>query len=191
MPKKTQTGVRQDSAPPTIRLLGDPILSNRAREIRGDLWNAVPDLVDRLTHAMRAYEGQGLSAPQIGESLRVIVIEARPTNWRPDVVPSRLYAMVNPEITYRSPDTDILEEGCISIGGHCANGTKWILLGKVKRARSVVVEWRNPVSRRKQSRTFSGFLAQIVQHECDHLDGRLCSDLWLKPHAQHVKLFRQ
>ena len=108
------------------------------------------DLLD--TVAAHSHECVGMAANMIGVLKRIIVFQ--------DGV--RYTAMLNPEIVRRSPKTYDTEEGCLS-----HTGTK-----PVTRHESIEVEYLD-MKLKKCRRSFSGFTAQIIQHECDHLDGIL------------------
>jgi peptide deformylase len=113
------------------------------------------ELLDDLTHTMRAAPGAGLAAPQLGEALDVAVVEAR----------GKTYELVNPRIVRDDGDqTDL--EGCLSIPGYVA---------EITRRERVWVEAQD---RHGRSYRFNehGFLTRAVQHELDHLRGKLYID---------------
>jgi peptide deformylase len=112
-------------------------------------------LLEDLVHTMRAAPGVGLAAPQLGEPLNVAVVEAK----------GRTYELVNPRIVRDKGDiTDL--EGCLSIPGYVADITR----------RERV--WIEAQDRHGRPYKFSehGFLARAVQHELDHLKGKLYID---------------
>jgi peptide deformylase len=121
-------------------------------------------LVDDMVETLREAPGVGLAAPQVGESLRLIVVEFGDED--DEEVPAKLYTMVNPEITRASTETLIGPEGCLSIPG---------IQGEVERAATVTVKGLN---RRGKPMTVKakGWMARIFQHEIDHLDGVLFVD---------------
>ena len=142
----------------TIRLLGDPVLRQKAEpvdEIDDDLRRLMDDMMD----TMYAADGVGLAAPQVGVSRRVIVVDIREQDTPP-------FALVNPEIVERSEEVARDEEGCLSIPG---------LKDIVERPARVVVEGldRDGNPRRIEA---EGLLARVLQHEVDHLDGILFID---------------
>lgn len=114
-------------------------------------------LVADMWETMREAPGVGLAAPQVGESIRVLVAE-----YEDEAV-----ALVNPEIIKRSEDEELGQEGCLSIPG---------LIGDdVPRASAITVKARDP--RGKEIRVKAeGWFARILQHEIDHLDGVLYTD---------------
>ena len=141
-----------------VRLLGDPVLRQKAdpvREVTADLRKLITDMFD----TMYAEEGVGLAAPQVGEAVRVIVVDANEEGSEP-------FALVNPTIIELGGELDRAEEGCLSIPG---------LREVVERPSAVVIEGLdregNPVRM-----DVEGFVARILQHEVDHLDGILFLD---------------
>jgi len=137
-----------------ILTLGDPRLRLRGEPV--DSFGAyLHELIDDLTHTMRAAPGVGLAAPQIGEALQVCVIE----------IEGELYELVNPVITRSSGEDNDLE-GCLSVPGYVAY---------VKRKEKVWVEAQDRHGKLVRS-VGSGLLARAMQHELDHLDGKLYID---------------
>ncbi len=141
-----------------------PTLRRKARRVtRFD--NALQTLIDDMIETMREAPGVGLAAPQVNVPLRVIVVEY----GEEEDTPPKLYVMVNPEITRHSQETEIGSEGCLSIPG---------VMGDVERYTSITVKGQ---SRRGQPMKLklSGWVARIFQHEIDHLNGVLFTDLAL------------
>lgn len=120
----------------------------------------------QMEATMLAEGGVGLAAPQVGRSIRVLCMLDAATNSRRAVDEAKIITMVNPEIISRSPDTVLSEEGCLSLPGK---------YGFVPRHREVQVQWHDTAGQ-PHSRVFTGFAANIVQHEVDHLDGILFID---------------
>lgn len=113
-------------------------------------------LLDDMAETMYQQEGVGLAAPQVGEPIRVVVID----------VGKGLIELVNPVITFRegtAKDT----EGCLSVPN---------IYGEVERAARVKVEFMNRRGK-KQHLTADGLLARCIQHEIDHLEGQLFIDI--------------
>jgi peptide deformylase len=141
-----------------IRMMGDPILRERAAEVE-----AVDDELRRLARSMfdTMYdaEGVGLAAPQVGVGQRLIVVDSR----EPDADPLTL---VNPRVVEASEATERAEEGCLSIPG---------LRDVVERSASVVVEGLDLDGQTVRVQA-EGLLARILLHEIDHLDGVLFLD---------------
>jgi len=121
-------------------------------------------LVDNMFETMRAAPGVGLAAPQIGESLRLVVVEYaedEDENTKP-----KKYVLVNPEIIKRSEEMVVDVEGCLSLPG---------LAGRVERHQTVTVKAKNRFGKPLKIEA-EGWLARIFQHEIDHLDGVLYID---------------
>ena len=155
----------------TIVTLPDPVLRRKARAVTKFDKN-LQTLIDDMIDTMRDAPGVGLAAPQVGVSERVIVVEyAEPEEVEegeePKEVEPKLYVMVNPEIVKSSPDTVVGVEGCLSIP---------TLVGEVERAQEVRIRGFN---RRGQPMKVKaeGWLARIFQHEIDHINGVVFTDL--------------
>jgi len=155
----------------TIVTLPDPVLRRKARPVT-KFDKDLQTLIDDMIETMRDAPGVGLAAPQVGVSERVIVVEyAEPEEVEegeePKEVEPKLFVMVNPEIVKSSPDTVVGVEGCLSIP---------TLVGEVERAQEVRIRGLN---RRGQPMKVKadGWLARIFQHEIDHINGVVFTDL--------------
>ncbi len=147
-----------------IILEGDPRLRQKANKIR-----RVDDGLRRLAADM--YEtmldapGVGLAAPQVGVMLRLITIEV-PPDYEEEGEPGVTLTLINPEIVKATGSQIEPPEGCLSI-------PHWV--GNVPRAERIVVKARDLDFREVKIRA-EGFLARVLQHEIDHLDGILFTD---------------
>jgi peptide deformylase len=130
-----------------LRLKGEPVSS---------FGKYLHELLDDLAHTMRAAPGVGLAAPQIGEAVQACVIE----------VEGQLHELVNPRIVRAAGDDRDLE-GCLSLPGYYAY---------VTRRERVWVVAQNRVGK-KVKVSGQGLLARALQHELDHLEGKLFIDL--------------
>jgi len=155
----------------TIVTPPEPVLRRKARPVNKFDGN-LQTLIDDMVETMRDAPGVGLAAPQVGVSDRVIVVEYAEQEeveegQEPKEVEPKLYVMVNPEIVKSSPDTVLGVEGCLSVPG---------LLGEVERNYEVRIK---AVNRHGQPMKLKaeGWLARIFQHEIDHLNGVLFTDL--------------
>ncbi|HXF23738.1 MAG TPA: peptide deformylase [Gemmatimonadaceae bacterium] len=137
-----------------IRVLGDPILRERTDPLRA-VTDEVRALVADMFETMRAAEGIGLAAPQVGRKERVFVME----------VDDDPMAMVNPEIIERE-GSERAEEGCLSIPE---------IFGDVDRATRIVVRALDADGNPFEVE-LTDLAARCVQHELDHLDGKLFID---------------
>jgi peptide deformylase len=152
-----------------IRELGDPVLRVPARPVGAEelASEETQRLIDDMIETMRAADGAGLAAPQVGVSLRIAVIEVREGNPRyPYKPPIPLTVVVNPELTSLDPATFATNEGCLSIPN---------LRGDLKRFENVGVRYLDRQGRPHEE-TRRGLTAGTFQHEVDHLDGILFVD---------------
>jgi peptide deformylase len=149
--------------------LGDPVLRERAREVtpdelRGD---AVQKLIDDMIETMRAANGAGLAANQVGETLRIAVVEVRPDNPRyPYKPPVSLTVIVNPVIEPLDDEVEQINEGCLSVPN---------LRGEVPRHLNIRVHYTDREGE-EHDEVRRGLTAGTFQHELDHLDGTLFVD---------------
>lgn len=143
-----------------VRLLGDPILRTRCEPVKRVRSPAVrvvaDDLQDTLRHLQSEHGfGRGLAAPQIGAPLRIIYIET-----------DKPWFLVNPEIVDVGTQDFLVWDGCFSIPD---------LLVRVQRSYRIKVSYAD-LSGREQTIEAEGELAELLQHEIDHLDGVLTVD---------------
>jgi len=147
-----------------ILKMGDPRLLRMAQKVPSLDTDALHLLVTDLLDTMRAAHGAGLAAPQIGVDLQVVIFGSDERNPRyPDrpLVPRTV--LVNPTITPLGQDEESDWEGCLSVPGLRGVVPRW--------ARIRYTGWDafgDPIDR-----TVDGFHARVVQHECDHLWGKL------------------
>ncbi len=134
-----------------IRYLGDPVLRRPARKVhRVD--DSIRRLIADMTESMIAAQGVGIAAPQIGVSLRVVVI------GMPDEEP---FALINPVVIRRSGERR-LDEGCLSVPGYRGNLT---------RSMRVTVKALDENGREIRVKAEDDLLAQALEHETDHVNG--------------------
>jgi peptide deformylase len=152
-----------------IVTVGDPVLRERAREVgaeelRGD---AVQRLIDDLIETKRAAHGAGIAANQVGERLRIAIVEVEPGNPRyPYKPPVPLTVVVNPQLEPVGAEQVAINEGCLSVPG---------LRGDVPRFEAVRVRYLDRDGERHEE-VRRGLAAGTFQHEVDHLDGILFLD---------------
>ncbi len=139
--------------------LGNPVLRRKAHKI-SQIDRDIRILADDMLDTLHDSGGVGLAAPQIGESIRMIVVEY-PEDDSVEDSPLKTYKVINPEIFWHSEETVEGNEGCLSIPGY---------LGTVARWESIKVKGLS-VFGRPLKISLSGWLARIFQHEIDHLDG--------------------
>ena len=149
--------------------MGHPTLRQRAKSLqKKDLTKArFKNLLSDMVDTLRDYGGVGLAAPQIDESLRVVIIEIRDTNLRYGV--QKLFPLtvfVNPEIELIDSQTAGFWEGCLSIPG---------IRGYVERPQNISVSFIDELGE-FDTLDLHGFPATVLQHELDHLNGVLYVD---------------
>ncbi len=144
-----------------VRIIGDAVLRQKAHPVDA-ITPEVKDLAQDMIHTMYLRDGVGLAAPQIGASIRMVVVDPF---WGREDAEKDPFVLINPSITASSGET-VNEEGCISIPGIYAD---------VTRPSSISVSFTT-LDGETSAMDVSGFAAVVVQHELDHLDGLLFTD---------------
>ena len=142
---------------PRLKKVADPVT-----EVTADMRRLADDMLQTMYDA----PGIGLAAPQVGVLQRLIVMDA----VKEEGAAPRPMILFNPEVTWVSDDTNVYEEGCLSIPEQ---------YGEVERPASVRVSWMDVDGKLKEEE-FDGLWATCVQHEIDHLNGKLFID-YLSP----------
>ncbi len=142
-----------------VRIYGDPVLRQRAREV-AQFDDSLQGLVEDLKETMKAYNGVGLAANQVGVLQRVLVVDV-PLEDAPRVQ----LTLVNPVIESRS-GRQPSEEGCLSIPG---------IVEEIQRAKAIRMKARDEHGAEVVVDA-DGYVARALQHELDHLDGVLFVD---------------
>ena len=154
-----------------IRMAGDPVLRQKAKKVR-TIDESIHKLIDDMIETMRDAPGVGLAANQVGVLLRVIVIEVPDEEEEEEVVdpekpPVRqLHTLINPQIVKRSGERR-LDEGCLSIPGYKA---------ATQRSINVTVKGLNREGKEVRIKAKDNLLAEVLEHEIDHLNGILYID---------------
>ena len=143
-----------------ILIVPDPRLKQECEEV-AEVNDEIRELLDDMLETMYAAPGIGLAAPQIGVMKRVVVMDVSDDKEKPQPL-----KLVNPEIIWESEDTSVYQEGCLSIPEQ---------YGEVERPAEVTVRWIDRDGAEQQE-DFGGLWATCVQHEIDHLDGKLFID---------------
>ena len=138
-----------------IKTAGDPVLKKIAVEVT-KFDKRLRKLLDDMAETMYDSEGVGIAAPQVGQSIRAVVVD----------VDKKRYELINPVITHREGSA-VDTEGCLS----CPE-----LFGEVERAEKIRVKYLTRFNKQKELEA-EGLLARCIQHEVDHLDGRLFIDI--------------
>ena len=135
--------------------IGNPVLKAKAEPVE-KINKQILKILDDMADTMYASDGVGLAAPQIGVSKRIIIVD----------ICEGLIELINPEIV-SAEGSVVDQEGCLSVAG---------FFGDVARAQKVVVQGLNRQGKRVKIKAID-FLARALQHEIDHLEGRLFVDL--------------
>jgi peptide deformylase len=147
----------------SILRMGDPRLLEAARPVTDFTTPELHELIADMFDTMAAAGGVGLAAPQIGVGLQVVIFGFENSERYPDAEPVPQTILLNPRITPLTGAEDLGWEGCLSVPG---------LRGEVPRFARIRYQGCDP-QERPIDRTVEGFHARVVQHECDHLIGRL------------------
>ena len=138
-----------------IRLYGDPILRQKAKKVEVFDEN-LDSILEEMIETMYVEDGVGLAAPQVGLSLRMFVMDYGEGPIK----------VVNPQIVEKSEETEVDEEGCLSLPD---------IFEDVERARWLRVRFQNEKGEWVEAE-YEGYPARVFQHEYDHLDGILFID---------------
>lgn len=147
----------------TILRMGDPLLMQAAAPVHHFATPELSALIEDMFDSMQAAGGVGLAAPQIGVSLQVVIFGFERSERYPDAEPVPVTVLINPQIMPLSDAETLGWEGCLSVPG---------LRGEVPRYQHIRYTGFDPAGR-VIDRSVEGFHARVVQHECDHLSGRL------------------
>lgn len=147
-----------------IVTLPNPVLRRKAHKVT-DFGKDFKTLVEDMIETMRDAPGVGLAAPQVGMPLRLIVVEYG--DDEDEEAPRKLFVVANPEIIEKSEEKKLGIEGCLSVPD---------LIGEVERHESVTVKGLNRHGLPFKVKA-SGWLARIFQHEIDHVEGIVYTDL--------------
>ncbi len=154
-----------------ILIYPHPLLSTPARPVEFPLCAESRRLIADMAETMYDAPGVGLAAPQVGVSLRIAVTDVIWRNEENQRSGQRdLHVWINPEIIWRSEETSVFEEGCLSVPE---------TYEEVERPAAIRVRWLDEEGQRHEA-SFDGFMATALQHEFDHLDGKLFVD-YLSP----------
>jgi peptide deformylase len=146
-----------------MRYIGDPILRQKTKDVK-DFDGRLQETIERMIELMHEEEGIGLAGPQVGISERLLVVDI--SSIEKSESPK---AFINPDIT-ASEGESIIEEGCLSIPG---------VREEVTRPEKITLVYQDETGQRKQDH-FDGWMARVLQHEIDHLNGVLFVD-YLSP----------
>lgn len=142
-----------------VRLFGDPVLRNTAKPVE-KFDDNLKIFVDEMIETLKIEDGAGLAAPQVGESIQVVVIDT--TGGEKDPI-----VLINPEVFDCSKETETSDEGCLSIPG---------ITLSISRSAKVSVRAKDVNGKEFVIENAEGLLARAIQHETDHLKGIMIVD---------------
>lgn len=148
-----------------VYLYGHPMLRRQSEDITPD-YPELKTLLENMFETMYASEGVGLAAPQIGRNDRIVVIDADVVGETYPECAGWKHALINPHIEILDGERCSRDEGCLSLPG---------LSESVSRVEHIRLTWVDE-NFQPHEEEISGFLARIVQHECDHLEGKVYID---------------
>lgn len=148
-----------------VYMYGHPVLRKVSDDVPEN-FEGLKELVADMFETMYDSEGVGLAAPQIGKNIRLVVIDADPVADAFPECAGRKMVLINPEIEILDGEKISRQEGCLSLPG---------IGEEVKRTEHIRLNWLDE-NMEEHEEEISGFLARIVQHECDHLEGKVFID---------------
>lgn len=146
-----------------ILRMGEPLLFEHAEPVTRFSTPELRELIDDMFETMHAAGGVGIAAPQIGVGMQIVIFGFERSERYPDAEAVPTTVLINPVITPLGDDEMLGWEGCLSVPG---------LRGEVPRYQRIRYTGFDPEGK-SIDRTVEGFHARVVQHECDHLIGRL------------------
>lgn len=151
-----------------VARLGHPVLRKTAKKVDVEKISSeeIQRLIDDMIDTMQEYDGVGLAAPQVHQSLQISVIESDKNPRYPEAPDIPLTILINPEVTYMSEEIVEGWESCLSVKD---------LRGKVSRSAEVNITACDRAGERITLEA-SGFIAIVLQHEIDHLNGTVYLD---------------
>jgi peptide deformylase len=152
----------------SVTQVGNPIIRRKSKKVMLVTSPKIKKIINDLTDSMRHSNLVGMSAPQIGQNLRVFVTEIRTTTLRKTKELDKLRVFINPRIINKSKKLISGFEGCGSVA---MSG----IFGKVPRSKKITVSALDE-NGKKFILTTTGLLARVIQHEFDHLEGIIFLD---------------
>ncbi len=145
---------------------GDPVLKKAATEIEREEYPHIKELVENMFETMYAARGVGLAAPQVGLSMRLFVIDASPFDDDEPELKSFKKAFINARILEETGEEWPFNEGCLSI----PDIREDVYRKSALRLSYYDENWKH------HEETFDGLAARVIQHEYDHIEGKLFTD---------------
>ena len=149
-----------------IYLYGSAVLRERAEEADLDRKEEIAALVENMKETLKSADGCGLAAPQVGVSKRILIVDGTVVADVYDYLKDFRRTMINPVVLEESRETCDYSEGCLSVPG---------IYAEVRRPERIRVEYLNG-DFEKVTEEFDKFACRMIQHELDHLDGKMFVD---------------
>ncbi|MBL8030383.1 MAG: peptide deformylase [Candidatus Doudnabacteria bacterium] len=156
-----------------IKKYPDPVLRAKTQPVVFPLSAEIQKLTKDMIDTVRSADGIGLAAPQVGKSVKLVII-----NLEKSGIP--IFALYNPRVVSKGFKKIELEEGCLSIPG---------VYGYVRRPKKVTIKAENHLGETVQI-TDEGWVARVAQHEIDHINGVLITDL-IKKYTKGEELVKK
>ena len=155
-----------------VTVFGDPILRKKAEPITSDFQD-LKGFIQNMFDTMYNSDGVGLAAPQVGQAIRIFVIDSEIDDE--DELPGIKKAFINPEILEKSGDEWVMNEGCLSL----PEIREDVLRPETVKIKYIDEEFNEHIE------TYSGFTSRVIQHEYDHLEGVMFVD-YLNPLRKRI-----
>lgn len=155
-----------------VTVFGDPVLRKKAEPITKEFQD-LKGFIQNMFDTMYNSDGVGLAAPQVGQAIRIFVIDSEIDDE--DELPGIKKAFINPEIIERSGDEWVMNEGCLSLPE---------IREDVLRPETVKIKYFDEEFN-EYVETYSGFTSRVIQHEYDHLEGVMFVD-YLNPLRKRI-----
>jgi peptide deformylase len=155
-----------------VTVFGDPVLRKIAEPITPE-FPSLKEFIQNMFDTMYNSDGVGLAAPQVGQAIRIFVIDS--TTEDEDEEPGIIRAFINPEILEKSGDEWVMNEGCLSLPE---------IREDVARPETVKIKYMDE-DFNEHIDVFNGFTSRVIQHEYDHLEGKMFVD-YLNPLKKRI-----
>lgn len=152
-----------------IYAYGQPVLKKKCVDIKSDQQD-LNELLENMWETMYNANGVGLAAPQIGKAIRLFIIDTKQLEKEEELKDGFKHAFINAEIVKEEGDLWSYEEGCLSIPN---------IRGDVERPKTLTIKFFDEEFK-EHTKTYNGINARVIQHEFDHIEGKLFTEK-LKP----------
>lgn len=156
-----------------ITVYGDPVLRKKAEPITKD-FKDLKGFVENMFETMYISDGVGLAAPQVGQAIRIFVVDTTAAE-EDDDLPGIKKAFINPEIIEKSGDSWVMNEGCLSLPE---------IREDVLRPETIRIKYFDE-DFNERDEVYHGFSSRVIQHEYDHLEGVMFVD-YLNPLKKRI-----